>query len=97
LLLEEIRFGIWCLGWARGLQPLLILRSQLGVLCLEVQHHADAGQIEPGVEQVADTAQPFQVVGAVAADPALGAFRLEQSTGFGQLLHQHATSAISNL
>jgi hypothetical protein len=42
------------------------LGSKLGVLVLEVEHHGDAGEIESGVEQFADTTQPVQIVGAVA-------------------------------
>lgn len=57
----------------------LLLRAQLAVLVLQVHHHRDAGEVEPGLEQVADAAQPIQVVGAIAAGAALGALGLEQT------------------
>jgi hypothetical protein len=59
--------------------PFLFLRAQLAVLVLQVHDHGDAGEVEPGVEQVADATQPVQVVGAVAAGAALGAVGFEQA------------------
>jgi hypothetical protein len=59
----------------------LHLPSQFAVLLLEVEDHADAGEVQSGVQQVTDTAQPFEIVSAVAAGSAIGAFGLEQPTG----------------
>jgi hypothetical protein len=58
-------------------------------LVLELQHHRDAGEVESGVEQDTDAAQPDQVVSAVAAGAALGPGRFEQAAGFveAQVLH----------
>jgi hypothetical protein len=50
-----------------------LLCSQFAVLRLEVEDHADAGEVQTGVEKVADAAQPLEVVSAVAAGPAVGA------------------------
>ena len=52
----------------------------------------DAGQVEPGLEQVADAAQPVQVIGAVAAGAALGALGFEQPARLvgAQVLHPRA-------
>jgi hypothetical protein len=59
----------------------LLFRSQFAVLLLEVEDHADTGEVQSGVQQVTDTAQPFEIVSAVAAGSAIGAFGLEQPTG----------------
>jgi hypothetical protein len=70
----------------------LLFRSQFAVLCLEIKNHADAGEVQPGVQQVGDPPQPVQVVGAVAAGATLGALGLEQSACLigPQFLHAHA-------
>jgi hypothetical protein len=49
----------------------------LGVLCFEIQDHADSGEVEPALEQVTDVAQAVQVIGAVAAGSTVGALRLQ--------------------
>ena len=54
----------------------------MGVLCFEIEDHGDAGEVEAGVEQVADAAEAVEVVGAVAAGAAVGAGWLEQAAGF---------------
>ena len=66
--------------------------TQLGVLSLQVQDHADAGQVETRVEQVPDPAEPVKVVRAVAAGAPIGAFGFEQAAGLvqAQVLHAHA-------
>jgi hypothetical protein len=71
---------------------LLLLRSQSAVLRFEIEDHADAGQIETGFEQVADPPQPVQVVGAVAAGPAVGPLRFQQPARLvqAQVLGRHA-------
>jgi hypothetical protein len=73
--------------WDRcGLQPLLLLafRSQLCVLRFQVEDHADAGKVQPGLEQITDAAQPIQIICAIAACPALGPLRLQQTTSLIQ-------------
>ena len=70
----------------------LLLRPQLGVLVLQVQDHADPGEVQPGRQQVADPAQPLKVMGAVAAGPAVGPGGIEQPPGLiqAQRLGAHA-------
>ena len=70
----------------------LLLGTELGVLVLQVQDHADAGEVQPGLEQVADPAQPLKVVGAVAAGAAVGPGGIEQPAGLveAQCLGAHA-------
>ena len=34
------------------------------LLCLEIDDHADAGEVQSSVEEVADPSEPVQVVGA---------------------------------
>jgi hypothetical protein len=43
------------------------------VLGFEVEDHGDAGEVETGVEQLADPVEPIHVVGAVAAGATVGA------------------------
>src|SRR6478735_7207550 len=64
---------------------------ELGVLVLQVEDHADAGEVESGVEEVADAAEPVEVVGAVPAGAAVGAVGLEQPARFvqAQVLDAH--------
>ncbi len=71
---------------------LLPFRSQFGVLRFQIEDLADAGQVQPGLEQVPDSAQPVQIVSAVAARPALAALGLQQPTRLirAQVLHPHA-------
>lgn len=71
---------------------LLLLRSQLGVLVFEVEDHADAGQVQPVTEQLADAAQPVEIVFAVPAGAAVGAGRFEQPAGFVQPQVLHASA-----
>lgn len=70
----------------------LLFGTELGVLVLQVQDHADAGEVQPGLEQVADMAQPLEVVGAVAAGAAVGPGGIEQPAGLveAQCLGAHA-------
>jgi hypothetical protein len=64
----------------------------LAVLVLQVHDHGDTGEVEPGLEQVADAPNSVQVVGAVAAGAASGALGIEQPAGLiqPQRLHPHA-------
>ena len=55
---------------------------EIGVLVLEGEDHADPGEVEAGLEQSADAMEPVEVIGAVAAGSAGGAFRFKQSTCF---------------
>jgi hypothetical protein len=57
---------------------LLLFLSQLRVLGLEVEDHADSDEVESVVEQFSDAPQPVQVVGAVAARSAVGSEGFEQ-------------------
>ena len=70
----------------------LLSGAQLIVLVLEVHDDGDAGEVQTGLEQVGDTAQPVQIVGAVAAGAAVSAVGLEQAAGLvqPQRLHSHA-------
>src|SRR3954453_14686661 len=83
-----------------GREPLLplLLGPQLGVLVLEVYDHRHAGEVEPGLQQVADAAQPVQVTVAIAACAALGALGLEQPASLikPQRLHAHANQLRSD-
>src|SRR3954447_1267895 len=83
-----------------GREPLLplLLGPQLGVLVLEVYDHRHAGDVEPGLQQVADAAQPVQVTVAIAACAALGALGLEQPASLikPQRLHAHANQLRSD-
>ena len=51
------------------------LLSELVDLVLQVHHHRDAGEVEPGREQLVDPAQPGQVVLAVPPRASGGAVR----------------------
>jgi hypothetical protein len=55
--------------------------TQPGVLSLQVENHADAGQVEAGLEQVPDPSQSVQVVRAVPAGAAVRALGMEQAAG----------------
>src|SRR6478735_11498645 len=44
----------------------LDLPAQASVLVLQVEQHPDAGEVDAGGHEVGDTAQPQEVVGAVA-------------------------------
>jgi hypothetical protein len=57
---------------------LLLFLSQLRVLGLEVEDHADSGEVESVVEQFTDAPQPVQVVGAIAAGTAFGSVGFKQ-------------------
>jgi hypothetical protein len=63
---------------------LLLFRSQLSVLRFQVEDHPDAGEVESGIEQITDSAEPTEIIGAVAAGPALGPLRLQQATSLVQ-------------
>src|SRR5690606_17321201 len=71
----------------RAIPPALLQRgpeaTTLGgeplVLLPQPEDHRDAGEVDPGVEQLGDGPQPPQVVDAVAPRPARGAVRLEQT------------------
>ena len=71
--------------WRLSAIGLVLVESvvQAVVLVLQVEHHRDAGQVQPGLEQGVNALQPVQVVLAVATGAtggALGSF-------LGQLLH----------
>ena len=57
---QKLRSSLWT---RRAVLPLPKAR----VLALKVKDHADAGQVETGVEQLDDSAQAIQVVRAVPA------------------------------
>jgi len=65
--------------------------TQLSVLSLQLQDHTDAGQVETGMEQVPDPAEPVQVVRAVTAGAPVGPLGLEQAASLvqAQVLHTH--------
>lgn len=56
--------------------------AELGVVGFELEDGGDAGEVEPGVEKVADATEPVEVVGAVEAGAAVGAGGLEKSAAF---------------
>src|SRR5437763_805163 len=49
-------------------------------LVLQLEHAVDAGEVEPGVEQLPDPDQALDVLLAVAPGPALGAVRHQEAT-----------------
>jgi len=55
------------------------LCAQLAVLCLEVEDHADAGEVQAGVEELTDPDQALDVLLAVATGAALGALGRDQA------------------
>ena len=66
------------LGAAIGSRPVVQRCMQLGVVGFEMEHQGDTGQVEPGVEQFADTPQPVEVVAAVTPGAAAGAGWFDQ-------------------
>ena len=49
-----------------------VVGCECGVGVLDVENAADAGQVDPGLEECGDALEPDQVVVAVAAGPACG-------------------------
>jgi hypothetical protein len=75
------------LGWALGSGPTtlfveLLLERPVG--CLQLEHGGYAGQVEPGLKEPADLAEPSQVRVAVATGPAGAAGWVEQAAGLVQ-------------
>jgi hypothetical protein len=67
-------------GWGLALE--FVAESLVGGL--ELEDPLYAGQVDPGVEEVADLPEPGEVVVAVAASPTVAASRGQQPFGFVQ-------------
>ncbi len=61
-----------------------VLGEQLRVVVFQVEDAADAGEIDTGGDQFADSPQTSQIVGAIAAGPAVTANWSEQAVALVQ-------------
>jgi hypothetical protein len=52
--------------------------AQPRIVVLQIEHHTHTGEVQTGVDEVADAAQPVKVIGTVATGTTRRAIRFDQ-------------------